>query len=274
MAQLCFNTFNRSAFFGVDPDLPAQIDAAGAAGFRLFGPDTFSLDAWVADGRALSDLAHMLDARGMQCWEIAALNLTGRDESLADARHIAEIAAVLRPQWILTNVGTAVDRELCDTFAMVCDILATVGARPAIEYLPFTPANSLATAQVLVDHVGRDRAGILFDTWHHFRGPDTDDDLEAAAADLIAYVQFDDARPMITDDLVTETIHRRTFPGDGEFDLAGYCARIKAKGWDGVVSVEILDEAWRDGSAGSLHEFARRAFESSARFWNITEVGS
>ena len=271
MAQLCFNTFNRSAYFGVDPDLPAQIDAAGTAGFRLFGPDTFSLDAWVADGRDLNDLAHMLDARGMRCWEIAALNLVGREETLADARHVAELAAVFRPQWILTNVGVPIDDELCETFALVCDVLATVGTRPAIEYLPFTPANSLATAKVLVDHVGTDRARILFDTWHHFRGPDTDAQLEAASADLIAYVQFDDARPMISDDLVAETIHRRTFPGDGEFDLVGYCDRIKAKGWDGVVSVEILDEAWRDGSAGSLHEFAQRAYESSARYWQVTE---
>src|SRR5687767_12413283 len=122
MAQLCFNTFNRSAYFGVDPDLPAQIDAAGAAGFRLFGPDTFSLDAWAADGHAVSELGRMLDARGMQCWEIAALNLTGRDETLAEAQHVAELAAVLRPQWILTNVGAPIDRELCETFAMVCDV--------------------------------------------------------------------------------------------------------------------------------------------------------
>jgi sugar phosphate isomerase/epimerase len=154
---------------------------------------------------------------------------------------------------------------------MVCDVLATVGARPAIEYLPFTPANSIATTKVLIDHVGVERAKILFDTWHHFRGPDTYADLEEAAVDLVAYVQFDDARPMIGDDLVSETIYRRTFPGEGEFDLDGYCDRIKAKGWDGVVSVEILDQEWRDGSAGSLHEFAQRTYESSARYWTITE---
>ena len=271
MAQLCFNTFNRSAYFGVDPDLPAQIDAAGAAGYRLFGPDTFSLDAWVSSGRPVSELARMLDARGMQCWEMAALNIGARDETLAATHHVAELAAVLRPRWILTNVAAPVDLELCDTFAMVCDLLAAVGAQPAIEYLPFTPAYSLATTKVLIDHVGVERAKILFDTWHHFRGPDTYAELEAASVELIAYIQFDDARPMIGDDLVSETIHRRTFPGEGEFDLAGYCDRIKAKGWDGVVSVEILDQSWRDGSAGSLYEFARRTYESSARYWTITE---
>ena len=272
MARLCFNTFNRSAFFGVEPDLPGQIDAAAAAGFRLFGPDTFSLDAWTDSGRDVRELAEHLDSRGMECWEMAALNLTEHDETLAATRRVAELAAILRPQWILTNVGAPIDGALCETFAIVCDLLAEVGARPAIEYLPFTPANSIATAKVLVDHVGTDRARILFDTWHHFRGPDTDADLEAADVELIAYVQFDDAQPMTGADLVEETIHRRTFPGDGEFDLVGYCDRITAKGWDGVVSVEILDSAWRDGSAGSLQQFAQRAYDSSARFWNITET--
>ena len=272
MAQLCFNTFNRSAFFGVDPDLPGQIDAAAAAGFRLFGPDTFSLDLWAAGGRDVRELADLLDERAMQCWEIAALDLGERDKTIAAAHRVAELAAVLRPNWILTNVGAPIDRELCDTFDRVCDVLAAAGARPAIEYLPFTPANSIATAKTLVDHVGTDRARILFDTWHHFRGPDTDADLDAAPVELIAYVQFDDAQPMIGDDLVEETIHRRTFPGDGEFDLAGYCRRITAKGWDGVVSVEILVARWRDGSSGSLHQFAQRAYTSSARFWTITET--
>ena len=164
MAQLCFNTFNRSAFFGVEPDLPAQIAAASAAGFRLLGPDTFSLDAWVGGGHDLHEIARLLDAHGMRCWEIAALNLTGHEETMAAARHVAEMAAVLHPQWILTNVGAAIDHELCDTFAMVCDVLATVGAQPALEYLPFTPANSLATTKVLIDHVGTERARILFDT--------------------------------------------------------------------------------------------------------------
>jgi sugar phosphate isomerase/epimerase len=272
MARLCFNTFNRSAYFGVEPDLPAQIDAAAAAGFRLFGPDTYSLDAWAAGGRDVAELASLLESRGMQCWEIAALDLTERDATVAAAHRVAELAAVLRPQWILTNVGAPIDRELCETFSLVCDVLASVGARPAIEYLPFTPANSIATAKLLIDHVGTDRARILFDTWHHFRGPDTDADLDAAPAELIAYVQFDDALPMISDDLVTETIHRRAFPGEGEFDLVGYCSRITAKGWDGVVSVEILDATWRDGTAGSLEQFAQRAYDSSARFWNITET--
>ena len=266
MAELCFNTFNLSAWHGVEPRLIEQIDAAADAGFPLFGPDVFSIDAFVAAGGRIEALADHLAARGMRCWEIAALDIGEEATTIEHASHVAEMAAVLRPDWILTNVSVSIDAAACATFEKVCDILEPVGARPAIEYLPFTPANRISAARTLVDHVGTDRARVLFDTWHHFRGPDEWSDLEAAPLDLVAYVQFDDALPARSDDLVAETLGRRTFPGEGEFDLDGYCARMKAKGFDGVVSVEILNDHWRGD--GDLHEFARRAFDSSARFWS------
>lgn len=265
MSELCFNTFNRSAWHGIEPDLPGQIEAAAAAGFTLLGPDVFSLDAHVAAGGTVDDLATMLARNGMRCFEIAALNIGERADTVVEAERIAAHAAVLHPEWILTNVGVPVDGDTCATFERVCEILATVGARPAVEYLPFTPAPDIATCRRLVEHVGTDRAGILFDTWHHFRGPDTWAELEAAPLDLVAYVQFDDALPMISDGLVTETIDRRTFPGEGELDLTGYCERMRAKGFDGVVSVEILSAEWRANP--DLHEFARRAYTSTRRFW-------
>jgi sugar phosphate isomerase/epimerase len=270
LAELCFNTFNRSAWFGVDPDLPGQVAAAADAGFPLFGPDVFSLDAWVDSGRTTGELADLLDARGMRCWEISGIEVGEADASLASARHIRELASALKPSWVLTNVVAPIDASLCETFSRVCDVLAEAGVRPAVEYLPFTPANSIATTRVLIDHVGVERAGILFDTWHHFRGPDTDADLEAAPLDLVAYVQFDDALPMASDDLMAETIGRRAFPGEGEFNLDRYCTIMRNKGFDGVVSVEILNDRLREGD---LEDFARRAYTSTARYWPAAEGG-
>jgi sugar phosphate isomerase/epimerase len=266
MAELCFNTFNRSTYLIDDADLPAQIAAAADAGFTWFGPDTFSLTSWEQAGRSLEELRDIIVGHGLAVWEIAALNVGERDETLAQAAVIARQSAVLGPRWILTNVGAPVDASLCELFAEVCDLLATEGggAKPAIEYLPFTPADSIAATMPLIDHVGTDRARILYDVWHHFRGPDTDAVHDAAPADTVAYVQFSDALPMIGDDLVHETLERRTFPGEGEFDLDGYCRRMRAKGFDGVVSVEILNGEWR---RGDTREFARRAFTTTRRFW-------
>jgi sugar phosphate isomerase/epimerase len=265
VAQLCFNTFNHSAWHGIDPDLPGQITAAAAAGFPLIGLDVFSVDAWLAGGGTLAELAGLVDAAGLRCYEITSLNVADRASTTAAAEHVAELAAVLRPEWVLTNLAVPLDAEACATFDAVCGILGPAGCRPAVEYLPFTPACSIATARVLTDHVGWDRAKLLLDTWHHFRGPDTWAELEAVPLDLVAYVQFDDARPMVGDDLVEETVNRRAFPGEGEFDLDRYCTTMRAKGFDGVVSVEVLIAEWR--TAGDLGEFVRRAHDTSARFW-------
>ena len=54
------------------------------------------------------------------------------------------------------------------------------------------------------------------------------------------------------------------FPGDGEFDLDTYCEHLRAKGFDGVVSIEVLSAEMRDMDAG---EFTRRAFAAASRYW-------
>jgi len=266
MAALSFNTFNRSAWHGVDPDLPGQIRAAADAGFPLIGPDRFSLDAWEAAGNRLEALTALMRSAGLGCSEIAAAFdlVESREQTLGGARHARRLAEALGAPFIQMNSHLPPTSAACELFAECARIVQPSGAKLAIEYLPFTPINSIATARTLVEHAGLERAGIVVDSWHHERGPDTLADLEALPVDRIAYVQFDDALPAIGPDLVHETVHRRTFPGTGEFDLLAFCRALRAKGFDGIVSVEILSAEWR---AGDLGEFARRAFASSAQFW-------
>ena len=263
MTQLCFNVFNRSAWFEVDPLLPEQIRAAGAAGFSLFGPDVFSLATHVERGGSVEQIADVLEESGVRCYEIAAL-MVGTDDVDAQAEQIAAYASVLRPDWVLTNVMAPVDDKVRDEFAGCAAVLADAGARLAVEYLPWTPVASVTTAHDLVASVPDTGARVLPDVWHHFRGPDTWAELDALPLDAIAYVQFSDALPMTSDDIVDETVSRRVFPGEGEFDLDTYCEHLRAKGFDGVVSIEVLSAAMRDMDAG---EFTRRAFAAASRYW-------
>ena len=275
MATLCFNAVNRSAWFGVDPDLPAQIDGAAAAGFTLFGPDVFSLagppealgpdDLGPLDDSA-SAVAAQLGAHGMRCYEIAALMVgDDEDDALRQAAVIARLAAVLQPDWVLTNVVTPVDDALVATLARCADVIGEAGAGLAVEYLPWTPVAGARAALDVASRVGFDRVKVLLDVWHHFRGPDGWVDLDAVPLEAVAYLQFSDALAMTSDDLVAETLARRVFPGEGEFDLDGWCAHVRAKGFDGVVSVEVLnDDLRRDLDPA---EFAKRAFVATSRYW-------
>lgn len=265
MTTTCFNTFNRSVYYGVDPMLPQQIDAVADAGFDFFGPDLYSLLAWEESGKPLDELAGRMKARGLGCGEIAAgLCINDPANVTADAEQAARVAEVLRPDWVQINVNVAPDDAACRAMERICDIIMPTGARVAIEYLSVMPVDSLSSTRLLVEAAGKDRAGIMVDSWHHFRGPDSMADLEALPLDLIAYLQFDDAPPMVGDDLLFEMMERRTFPGEGELDLTGFCDVLRRKGFNGMVSAEVLNREWRDQDIGV---FAARAQAATRRFW-------
>jgi sugar phosphate isomerase/epimerase len=268
MTELSFNTMNHSAFLGVDARLTEQVEAAGAAGYRLFGPDLFSVLQLEQRGTPADELAALIDRAGMRCFEIAALAIyEDRGTTLGGARELARVARALRPDWVMANsfapFATPGIPELVDECAA---LLADAGTGLGWEYLPFTPMASIGQTLEFVHRcraVGA-RAAVIVDTWHVFRGPDGLDGLSQLKLDDIAYVQFDDALPVGGDDLMEETLHRRAMPGAGEFPLAEFCDRARSRGYDGPVSVEILNAEWR---ARPLPEFVAATYDATRRFW-------
>ena len=268
MTDLSFNTMNHSAYLGVDARLPEQLEAAAAAGYRYFGPDLFSLLQMEQQGTSLSSLAAAIDGAGMRCFEIAALGIyDDREMTLQGARELARVARVLKPTWVMANgfadLGTPGIAALLDECAAM---LADAGTGLGWEFLPFTPMASIATT---LEYVARSRAvgaraAVIVDTWHVFRGPDGLDGVDKLDLEDVAYVQFDDALPPVDDDLMEETLHRRAMPGQGEFALDAFCARMRERGYDGPVSVEILNADWR---ARPLREFVTATYEATRRFW-------
>jgi hypothetical protein len=259
---------NRSAFLlgEEDPDLPGQIDAAGRAGFRLIGPDGFTIARWCAAGGSVEQLADRIDAAGMRTFELPAL-LVGEDtaRTRAQADEMAAIARVLRPTFVQLNVESKVDDAVLDELRRLGDLFGQLGVGLAVEYLPWLPeVRNLQSTRELLQRARIDGAGIIVDTWHFFFSDDTWDDLSDLPLDEIAYVQFDDHPALESDDLVAETLGRRVMPGEGQFELERFCGLLRNKGFDGTVSCEVLSDETR---RLDLDEFARRVYSSSQRFW-------
>jgi sugar phosphate isomerase/epimerase len=80
----------------------------------------------------------------------------------------------------------------------------------------------------------------------------------------IACIQFADARSPVTSDRMDEALNRRAMPGSGVLELDRFTWRLRQRGWDGVVSVQVLSAEWR---RRPLHDFARLAHDSAARYW-------
>jgi len=262
LPQLCFNAFNGSPWTGKGVPLPEQVKAAASAGFHLIGIDRYTVEQFLGAGAEVGDIGRLLGDAGIRCGVVTAAGMLGADPHALDAiRRAADWARALNAPFVQINMGAsgAAQRELLER---ACDVVGG-GPRLAVEYMPMTPLNRVADAVALVQQVGLERAGILIDVWHHARGPDDWDDLLRTPVGAICYVEFDDALPA-SDDLASDTMNQRTFPGAGTLDLAGFVSVIRQIGYDGMISVEVLNQAWRERN---IADFARQAFESSKPYW-------
>ena len=264
---LSFNAFNASPYFDTAVALPEQIDAAAGAGFELIGIDRGSIVSFEAEGGAADAIAEQLARAGLGCGAITAAGVIGAGpQTAAELAHAAAWADRLGAPFIQVNVALPPGQAAQAALDEACRTVAAIapGVRLAIEYMPFSPLASVVETVALARHVGFDRAGALIDVWHHERGPDSWDDLAAVPLEAIAYVEFDDALPLASDDLIGETLSRRTFPGEGEFDLTRFASVIRGTGYKGPVSVEVLSAEWRGGDLGA---FARHCAETSRPYW-------
>ncbi len=134
----------------------------------------------------------------------------------------------------------------------------------AVEFSPLGAVPTLAGGLDVVTAVGTERAGVVIDSWHFCMGASTWGDLATIPLERIACVQFADALAPKSEDLGRETMHRRAMPGDGVLELDRFASTLLERGWEGLVSLEVLSRGLRELP---VPEFTRRAWESAARYW-------
>lgn len=249
MTAWSFPTLNALAFPG-DPagswpdrpwPLPVVLDGAGAAGFELV--ELVDLDrASVGDAR--DEVGELLAARGLRCSEVGVL-CVGADGAgaLAVAADLAELGRASRASCCVAVLDTDVDTAV-GVLAACAEPLHEAGLRLALEFVPYTPLRTIRDARAVCEKVGWDRCGVLVDSWMFFRSGASWADLAALDAGEVAAVQLCDAGPMV-DDLVTESRHRRTPPGQGDYDLVRFLAELRSLPYRGPVSIELLSSELR-----------------------------
>jgi sugar phosphate isomerase/epimerase len=236
-------------------DLACQVDAASAAGFRSLG---------IFAERADAAARPAFDAAGLRCHEVMALVITANEEAtLASAQRVAAAAETVGASWVTTIFHSPLTSTTPALVARCAATIAEAGAGMAVEFHPFGPVTSICTGLEIVERAGSG-AGLLIDSWHFFFGDSTWEDLENVPLDRVAYLQFDDAPEPESDDLMSETMNRRVLPGNGTFHLARFASAFLDRGFDGLVSVEVLSS---ELLAMPLPEFAKQAYRSAARYW-------
>jgi sugar phosphate isomerase/epimerase len=264
-------------------DVADRVAAAAEAGFRGFG-------LWHADllhileARSLQELRTILDDGGMMHVELELLwdwfldpGTEERRRSDQLRRTLLEAAEVLEARHV--KVGNFAGRQvpmalLTERFAELCADAAEHGTSVAYEFMRRdATVTSLEQAVRVVQGSGAANGGLGLDLWHVVDlGVSMDAIRELPAGTVVAAEVNDGERvpaarasasePVGGDPRATarRSIRDRRLPGDGDFDIKGFVATVRATGYDGPWGVELLSQAI--GDVGP-RELARRVYDAT-----------
>lgn len=234
------------------------VSAASAAGFAAVG-----INAERVDAAAI----HAYAAAEVRCHEVLALVFSDDETAtIAAAEDLAKAAEAIGATWVLTVFATPLTAETTKLLRHCAAVFADAGTGMAVEFSPIGPISSIPKGMEVVHAAnrGRGRAGLMIDSWHFAFGDSTWADLAEVPLDDIAYLQFADALAPESEHLARETMHRRALPGEGVLELDRFATTLLDRGWDGIVSVEVLSAGLR---ALPVDVLVRRIHDTTARFW-------
>jgi len=250
-------------------DVVDRVTAAANAGFRGLG-------LWHADllhileERGLHELRTILDDGGMVHVELEFLwdwfldpGTDQRRRSDQRRRALLDAAGVLGARHV--KVGNFAGRQvpvglLIERFAELCVEAAEHGTSVAYEFMyRDATAGSLEAARSVVQGAGAANGGLALDLWHVVDlGVSTAAIRDLPAGTVVAAEVSDGERRPGPG--ARRSMRDRRLPGDGDFDIGGFVAAVRASGFQGPWGVELLSAAIGDVGPAEL---ARRAYRST-----------
>ncbi len=118
----------------------------------------------------------------------------------------------------------------------------------------------LETAIALIAQAAAANLGVCLDVFHYYTGPSKFEDLAFLTPENLAWVQLSDLSG-VPRELAGDA--DRVLPGDGDFQLAPLLQHLERIGYDGGVSLEVLNPRLWQVAADRVADLGRRALERS-----------
>jgi sugar phosphate isomerase/epimerase len=258
---------------GFERPLAARVEAAGAAGYHAISMSPREALTMQDEGVRLADAARRAHDAGVGIGVLDAvfswlrpgdtLALEGTTPVTVD--EAVRIASSLGIQYInaIALRGDPLRAEaIAERFAELCDRAAEEGRGVHLEFAPHSAVPDVAAAWEVVRLAGRRNGGVLFDSWHFFRGRPDLGALRSVPGDRIFAVQISDGTANPVGHWFEETMHRRLLPGDGDFDLVPVVQALDASGALSLAGPEVISDALHALPAREAALIARERVEA------------
>jgi sugar phosphate isomerase/epimerase len=168
---------------------------------------------------------------------------------------------------VVADFAEAVDRTSLDravvSLTQAAKWAAGFGVRLALEFRhSATFCSSLDTAIALVDQCGEPNVGVNFDVFHYYLGPSKFEDLASSRPANLAFVQLCDVAG-VPRELAADS--DRILPGDGDFRLQPIMDQLRQQGYDGWVSLELMNPTLWNMKATQVAELGLTALRRFVR---------
>jgi len=255
-----------------------DIEIAAECGYHALEIWAGKLDAYLQT-HALETLAERMRRFGLAPWCVNSIeNITcrdaeGRGELLDELRRTVAVARAIGAPAIVVVPGRRPDsynrhaaiRDAVEVLRTMSDVSGDVGL--AFEFIgrPGCSVPTLDMAVEIVARVDRPNVGMVIDMFHFHAGGSSLDDLHNVPVEKLAVVHLNGCEDRPRDQLTDE---HRLYPGEGIIPIASILTALRARGYDGVASVEIFrPQYW----AQDPRQVARTAYRRAAEV--LTSVG-
>ena len=162
---------------GLDSPIAARVEAAQVGGFGRISLSPLDVRRSEAEGTEANALGRLFRDAGLSVvidpvmsWTEGPLPPSGL--ASVGVEEILQMAEAIGAESIgaIGPVGGVEVDALIAPFAALCDQASGIGALVHLEFMPMLSVGDLSSAWTVVSGAGRSNGGLLFDTWHFFRG--------------------------------------------------------------------------------------------------------
>lgn len=248
-------------------DLRERVEAAARAGFTGLGFWHADL-AHILERRKLAEVKRILDDNGIVHVELEFIFdwfLDGEKKRRSDELKQMLLTAAEALEARHVKVGDFFNTpcpmpKLIESFAALCSEAEDYGTRILFEMMPFANPSTLDGTIELLEGAGAKNGGVILDLWHVVHMGIAYADLGRIPRQFILGVELNDGELPLRGELHQQTVDNRKLCGEGQFDVRGFIATVRALGYDGPWGIEVLNKDMREWP---LSRLVQRTWDST-----------